>query len=220
MPQHGGEIFHSTAELVVNIRGNVTLGGLVGNMREDAILRETYASLSGTVLGEGNIGGLVGENNGGVIEESFAHTNLDATIDNSNIGGLVGLNRGDIVNSYAQGALLVNGGINDVGGLVGEFFRRNRVIEKSYSNVNINAEFGAIVGRYEEGKIQNSFAFSESELYLSKNINDLLARNPVNSRVISSVSEFTNTFGLDEETWIISNGNAPTLVWFERSGNI
>ena len=216
----GGEIFHSTAELVVNIRGKVTLGGLVGNMREDAILRETYASLSGTVLGEGNIGGLVGENNGGVIEESFSYTNLDATIDNSNIGGLVGLNRGDIVNSYAQGALLVNGGINDVGGLVGEFFRRNRVIEKSYSNVNINAEFGAIVGRYEEGKIQNSFAFSESELYLSKNINDLLAQNPVNSRVISSVSEFTNTFGLDEETWIISNGNAPTLVWFERSGNI
>ena len=92
--------------------------------------------------------------------------------------------------------------------------------EKSYSNVNINAEFGAIVGRYEEGKIQNTFACSESELYLSKNINDLLAQNPVNSRVLNSVYEFTNTFGLDEETWIISSGNDPTLVWFERSGNI
>ena len=216
----GGEIFHSTAELVVNIRGKVTLGGLVGNMREDAILRETYASLSGTVLGEGNIGGLVGENNGGVIEESFSYTNLDATIDNSNIGGLVGLNRGDIENSYAQGVLLVNGGINDVGGLVGEFFRRNRVIEKSYSNVNINAEFGAIVGRYEEGKIQNSFAFTGNNIYYSKNTNDLLAQNPQNSKVYSSESEFSNTFDLDEEIWNIIEGTAPTLKWSESRGNI
>ncbi len=215
----GGEISSSTATLEIDIRGKVTLGGLVGYMDENARLFENHARLSGTIIGEGNIGGLVGENDGGVIDESFSTLSVNATIDNANFGGLVGLNRGDIQNSYAEGSLAVSGGVNNIGGLVGEFFRRQRTIEKSFSAVSINAvEFGAIVGRFEEGIIENSFAFTGTNVYLSKNTNDILAQVPTNCRIFNDATEFTNIFNLDDEIWSLSNGEMPTLNFVETSG--
>ena len=97
-------------------------------------------------------------------------------------------------------------------------FHNRRTIEKSYSAVSINAvEFGAIVGRFEEGIIQNSFAFTGTNVYLSKNTNDILAQVPTNCRIFNNATEFTNTFNLDDEIWSISNGEMPKLNFVETS---
>ncbi len=215
-----GEIINSSASLEVNIAGDVTFGGLVGSMGEKASLSKSYALVTGSIGGEGSVGGLVGENGGGTISESFTDLSLNCTLDNSNFGGLVGLNRGDMDNSFARGNVEILGEENNVGGIVGKFYKRKKVIDKSYSSLNLNGDFGALIGRYEEGKLQNSFAFTGENLYSSKNTNDLLAQNPKNSKVYADESEFVNIFDLDKEIWNVRRGVAPTLKWAEQSGNI
>ena len=215
-----GEISNSTATIEIDIRGKVTFGALVGRMNEEASVHQTSTSLSGTIVGEGNIGGLVGENYGGAISESYSALSLSATIDNANFGGLVGLNRGNIENCYALGTLSIGGGVNDVGGLVGEFFRRGRVIDKSYSAVVVTHDvgyFGAIVGNFEEGAVTNSFAFHGKEIYHEKGA-DIVAPEPTNCQIFEESYEFSNSFSLDGEIWSAPDGEMPTLLWQNESG--
>ena len=215
-----GEISNSTATIEIDIRGKVTFGALVGRMNEEASVHQTSTSLSGTIVGEGNIGGLVGENYGGAISESYSALSLSAIIDNANFGGLVGLNRGNIENCYALGTLSIGGGVNDVGGLVGEFFRRGRVIDKSYSAVVVTHDvgyFGAIVGNFEEGAVTNSFAFHGKEIYHEKGA-DIVAPEPTNCQIFAESYEFSNSFSLDGEIWSAPDGEMPTLLWQNESG--
>ena len=97
--------------LEVKVRGNSSVGGLVGDTREGTV-SGSYAT--GAVMGRSAVGGLVGYNEGD-ISVSYATGAVTGTI---RVGGLVGTNdKGTVSNSYATGA--VTGIGNRVGGLVG-----------------------------------------------------------------------------------------------------
>ena len=94
-----------------NIRGEINVGGLVGN--NNGTIRKSY--VMGTVRGKDSVGGLVGFFTDGVIETSYAMGAVTAIEDY--VGGLVGNTfRGEIKNSYATGNVE---GRDVVGGLVG-----------------------------------------------------------------------------------------------------
>ena len=210
----GGEITSCTTNLSLNISGEIVFGGLVGNF-EDGKITKSRANINGDISGNGIYGGLVGYAGSGEISESYAEVDLSLVADNAIFGGLVGRNRGNISNSYSQGMVQVEGENNLLGGIAGEFFRRNKVIEKSYSNLSFSLnDFGGIVGAFKEGKIENSFAFTGEKIYLTKGT-ERLAPEPENTTILS-VEEFENSFNLSEDIWEIENGKAPKLKAFSN----
>lgn len=87
------------------------------------------------------------------------------------------------------------------------FISAKKVIDKSYSSLNLNGDFGALIGRYEEGKLQNSFAFTGEKLYSSKNTNDLWHKIQRTLRYMLTKASLlisltlTKRFGMLEEAW-------------------
>ena len=125
--------------LEVKVRGNSSVGGLVGDTREGTV-SNSYAT--GSVTGTGdNVGGLVG-NNEGDISVSYA-TGAVTSIGNR-VGGLVGASRGTVSHSYATGAVT---GDDSVGGLVG--INSPSTVSNSYATgaVTGSSDVGGLVGR-------------------------------------------------------------------------
>jgi hypothetical protein len=107
------------------IKGDVYVGGLVGESR--GTITNSYAT--GSVSGTGSrVGGLVGSSYIGTLSNSYATGNVSGT--GSRFGGLVGESRGTIItNSYAAGSV---SGSSDVGGFVG--YSEGSSIISSYYN--------------------------------------------------------------------------------------
>ena len=95
----------------VYISGDQDVGGLVGYMEKDNIIRQCYTT--GIVIAKrGNVGGLVGDNDGDIFDSYSA-----ASIKGRGalpIGGLVGRLWGAIYNSYSIGVVLRNLDMPDV----------------------------------------------------------------------------------------------------------
>ena len=121
--------------LNVRIRGNNSVGGLVGE--NEGSIANSYAT--GSVSGNEDVGGLVGENEGS-IANSYATSSVSGSED---IGGLVGYSEGTITNSYATGSV---SGSEDVGGLVGS---NEGTITNSYWDINTS---GITRGGRNQGK--------------------------------------------------------------------
>ena len=134
----------------VVVRGNTSVGSLVGGNWGTISNSYSIGSVSGT--GDG-VGGLVGENIGGTITNSYGNGRVTGR---SNVGGLVGHNNrsGTISNSYSSRS--VNGG-GGIGGLVG--WNNGGTISNSYSNGSIsgNSLVGGLVGA-NTGTISNSYS--------------------------------------------------------------
>ncbi|MEK5025241.1 GLUG motif-containing protein [Paenibacillus sp. FSL M7-1046] len=147
--------------------GNVTgtganIGGLIGYLDWGGNVTNSHAS--GDVRGTNNnsfyLGGLIGSSNSNLIEYSYATGDVFSK-DGTHVGGLLGAGGGIIEKSYASGHITVEGGsFPYAGGLVGRFdFGK---IINSYANVQItgnaaNTLFGGLVGS-NSGEIQNSYA--------------------------------------------------------------
>lgn len=135
--RNGGRIEDSASSGAVT-GYNTALGGLVGmNKGGDALIARSYST--GSVFGKVsyiddragdpvmNMGGLVGTNQEGAkIVDSYSTASLDGDTSLGGVGGLAGTNaqgttsnKGVIETSYSTGALPVNRGHDDVGGLVG-----------------------------------------------------------------------------------------------------
>ena len=97
------------------VKGNSTVGGLVGNNNTGSTITNCY--ITGTVSGSTFVGGLVGNNS---ISSGISNCYAIATVSGTGagIGGLVGSSSGNsiITNCYATGDVSGN---SEVGGLVG-----------------------------------------------------------------------------------------------------
>ncbi|MFC3800873.1 S-layer homology domain-containing protein [Cohnella sp. GCM10012308] len=84
-----------------SVRGFESVGGLVGNNQQDAVIEGS--SFSGDVRSEYRAGGLIGYNDG-QLRRSHAEANIESISINGEAGGLAGVNNsGSIMNSYAIG---------------------------------------------------------------------------------------------------------------------
>ena len=157
-----------------SVNGAFSAGGLVGSNQETGTIANSYATgavtLNATAAGASalnatfglNAGGLVG-NNEGQITSSHATGAVHLTGDGT-AGGLVGFNSstGTIANSYATGAVTMNGTFGlfqDAGGLVGY---NEGQIASSYATGAVNltggdGTAGGLVG-FNLGTITNSYA--------------------------------------------------------------
>ena len=134
--------------LNVNIRGNLSVGSLVG--RNGGTITNSHAT--GSVSGNSNTGGLVGSNFG-----TITNSNMTGNVDGgTNTGGLVGsVSLGTTIrNSYATGNVSGN---SNTGGLVGSSFG---TIRNSYATGNVDGGdyTGGLIGRSHSGAIINSYA--------------------------------------------------------------
>ena len=144
-----GEIENSNS--IGNVNGKEFVGGLAGENSKNGIIFDSYSD--GNVSGSGDaVAGLVGFNNEGNISNSYADAKVDG---NNTVGGLVGNNNGNIFNSYATGN--VNGNDYHIGGLVGWNYLGN--IYNSYATGNVIGirETGGLVG-VNEKNIYNSYS--------------------------------------------------------------
>ena len=95
-----------------SVRGNLVVGGLVGQNYE--VITNCYAT--GSVSGESWVGGLVGAHASGIITNCYATGSVSFWGNDKFFGGLVGLNGSTITNCYSLGSVLGN---TLVGGLAG-----------------------------------------------------------------------------------------------------
>gem|GEM_PF-937535 len=120
----GSSIVNSSVIMSGNaqITGNSIVGGLVGYIGADAVIRGSYVQglEASIVSGINNVGGIAGNSSGSsiLIENCYANTAVMAS--GNNAGGLVGqASNLTIINCYAAGSVTVNG--NNAGGLAGLF---------------------------------------------------------------------------------------------------
>jgi GLUG motif-containing protein len=107
------------------VTGRSEVGGLVGELIENATISQSFATGAVTAISKNGpgTGGLVGYQHDGqsVIQNSFATGALPGTTNYR--GGLIGQQKGDnvaIVNSYSTG--MINNGGSEVGGFAGESY--------------------------------------------------------------------------------------------------
>ena len=128
-----------------NIKGNRTVGGVVGNT---AICNITDCSVEGMVIGTGEIskaGGIIGTAERTHVIECHSSAIVEG---NSYVGGIVGYGMSDsnITACYATGevkATIASGAAN-AGGVVG--YMEQNTITACYSRGNVTAENGTNVG--------------------------------------------------------------------------
>ena len=139
--------------LNVNTTAKNNVGGLVGTSSGGGI---TNSYASGAVNGVHSVGGLVGTNAGSITN---SYVIVVITGSGYAAGGLVGTNTaiGTIMNSYASGAV---GGVNQVGGLVGNNIGR---VTNSYvaGTARGDDQVGGLVG-VNGGSVTNSYWDTET----------------------------------------------------------
>ncbi|MFW6196138.1 MAG: InlB B-repeat-containing protein, partial [Thermoplasmatota archaeon] len=142
---------NSSAEIIdvglkdVMIKGNTTVGGLVGN--NSGTVSHSY--ITGSIDGWGDkVGGLVG-NNSGTVSGSYSTCDVNGS---ERIGGLVGQSLGGIVeDSYATGDVT---GKDYIGGLIGSANEHAEIIQTYYAKglvelgeaAETNATSGGLIG--------------------------------------------------------------------------
>lgn len=162
------------------------IGGLVGDVRFNCLIEDSYATGFVNSTGSGLMtGGLLGSSAYSVIRNSYALGNVsaenswvggligsadynetincyalgDVLAEGSYVGGLIGVNNNTstIIDSFYQG--FVAGGFEAIGGLVG--YLGGAFIENSYAEATVTGVtryVGGLVGRSWYGNINNSFA--------------------------------------------------------------
>lgn len=174
----GGSV--KALEIIGNINGKNTVGGLIGNLATNTIFENNTSSITITASGN-DIGGLVGttastiqnskssgilnangDNLGGLIGSNTAPVNnssssvnvknTGSTFVGNFVGGLVGKSQSIINSSYATGTVTAT---NSVGGLAGDAYAP---IENSYASGEVrgNSWVGGLVGTSDE--VINSYA--------------------------------------------------------------
>ncbi|MFW6007963.1 MAG: carboxypeptidase-like regulatory domain-containing protein, partial [archaeon] len=126
------------------ITGTNDVGGLIGSIHNNFVIRESYTE--GKVTGLDNIGGLVGSDytTEGVIENSWSRSRICGS--NENVGGLIGKTNSFIKNCYAIGLVSSsNQNITYIGGLIGKFLGGTPP-ENSYYNTESTQQYDETKG--------------------------------------------------------------------------
>ena len=143
----------------VNVTGNVSVGGLVGNINYSSI---SNSYVTGNVTGSHSVGGIAGNSQDLTISNS--HTNVAVSGSGNSIGGLLGVDWGylTITNSYTKGDISAQDNSNNVGGLVANV-GNSAIITDSYASGNVisgkNSSYvGGLLGYIASATISNSYA--------------------------------------------------------------
>lgn len=130
-----------------NVKGNVGVGGLVGQVQKGEI---THCYATGNIEGKVGLGGLIGivREQSATINSSYATGNVSGVAtsfiqDYNLIGGLIGFSIGSINNCYAMGKVK---GIYNTGGLIGQ---NGGVVSNSYSTGKVEGasnNVGGLIG--------------------------------------------------------------------------
>ena len=166
--ENNGTIINSYAT-TATVVGNASVGGLVG--RNQGSIINSYATTA-TIVGNLRIGGLVGANQFGSIISSFAYADV---IGFENIGGLVGWNRGDIINTYAAGTVASTQTAVSAGGLVGQStsdseIRNSYVISQVMALTDGDSQVDGLVGD-NDGSITASYWDKTVNAHLTATVN-------------------------------------------------
>ena len=133
----------------VNVKGQVSVGGLVGTNQGIII----NSNVTGTVNSLSSaVGGLVGRNRRQIIY-SFANVTVTQQAGNS-AGGLVGVNRGTVRESSASGRVE---GHNNAGGLAGNNEWGSIINSYATGMVSGDSRVGGLTGS-NRGRVINSYA--------------------------------------------------------------
>ncbi|MEA3286683.1 MAG: GLUG motif-containing protein, partial [Candidatus Marinimicrobia bacterium] len=144
----------------VNITGQSYVGGLVGYIRDNSEVSNSYST--GSVTGSGDyVGGLVGYNYGNsTVSNSYSTGSVTG---DDFVGGLVGWNywASTVENSYSTGS--VTGSGDYVGGLVGSN-TYNSTVSNIYSTGSVSgtSSVGGLVGYNNNSTVSNSFWDTET----------------------------------------------------------
>lgn len=236
---NSGEISRCSTDLniIASSEGTYSFGGIAGRAERNSrspIINGSFSDIAFTSNdGEVVFGGVVGQGENLNLTMTESYSTVDVDIQNAqsgSVGGLAGYLRSDIENCYAVGSIDITNYSTDinVGGVVGELSRRDKVVEHVYSAIVITTNgraeqdgetlpVGALIGRISEGILRNSFAVSDLErVYGEIHANDALATEPTNCDVITDAAEFTNIYEFSTDIWNIENGVLPTLKIFSN----
>lgn len=152
----GGYISNLTLNNV-NVKGNMHVGGLVGNISGGRIER---SRTTGSVMGVSHsIGGLIGSTGSTTLVSNSSSssvvesTSTPQTNMSSYVGGLIGYHRGTVSKSYATGS--AKGNNRSVGGLVGI---NSGLVDKSFS-------FGPVSGGHGTGGLVGTLSGTITDSY-------------------------------------------------------
>ena len=175
----------------VDIDGNESVGGLIGNSTNNTEVATAY--VTGAVVGNESVGGLVGESaDGSEIIDSYA---IGAVDGETEVGGLIGYNNesSTLNRAYAAGAV---DGETDVGGLIGV---NNATVENSYWDRGATSRENATGGG-------------------SGSATDLIGFGAVDdSGPAAEMTGLNATIEMGElafyDTWMPRDGGYPNLAW-------
>lgn len=131
-----GEI--SNSHSLGDVKGNIDVGGLVGDTGPTSIIKQSYSNVNVESTGS-NTGGLVGNNLGKILNTY----SLGDVKGNDDVGGLVGDNKGEVVNSYAVG-IVKSIDANSIGGVIGKQNTGSVLTSNSYYDIEISALNGGV----------------------------------------------------------------------------
>ena len=177
-----GQIHSSYVTGSVNINSNSNLaGGLVAISQTSAITNDSYVIATTGTISSPEDTGGLAGSNLGMIRNSGADVEVRG---NQYIGGLLGRNNGTVSNSFARGSVTGN---NRVGGLIGNFI--NGSVTNSYATGDVNADtdsqsLGGLIGWFSLNSVANSYTISKVIPHADISIGGLIGgggRNPVAS---------------------------------------
>jgi len=231
---------NNTAIKASSVQGSVAggdqVGGLVGQLDPDSVVSRSFSTASVTATG-GSVGGLAGQVFGATVEYSFAEGPVSGV---SSVGGLVGwltsssgfgapLRDSLISDSYALGD--VTGSGNGVGGLVGQFERkqdRKTEVKRSFSAGAVQGmglSIGGFVGEVTDPSNPNAgdtIADSFWDTTKSQRQNGIGSGTVVESLIGKSTTEMKTFATFDNAGWPIVAGfepfDSPNTVWGICSG--
>jgi len=199
----------------VGTSGGFLLGGLTGQLNDQAAIVECWSSATVTGGATNNVGGLVGTQR---LEAQILHSYAAGNVfsEGRHVGGLVGHNQlnATIVNSYAQGNAT---GDDNVGGLVGN--SDGGAIQYTYSTGSVtgNSNVGGLIGNNPENVVVSSYWDMESsgqsegiggEASVLEGVTSLVTAEMIGEAAKDNMNEFDF-----DETWIVVEDSYPGLFW-------
>ena len=191
----------------MNVKGLVSVGGLVGTSYGSIINSDVTGTVTGFIS---SIGGLVGWNLG-QITRCVANV---IVMGHSGIGGLAGENDGVISDSRASGNVM---GFSNLGGLVGNQFgiiANTYAIGKVSGDSNVNV--GGLFGRGDGSNITASYWDTVASMRASRANDAAFAKTTteLQSPIAPGTTSTAIYYGWSEEIWDFGSTNTYPLLRF------
>jgi hypothetical protein len=216
---------HSGGQVFALAAGNIHDGGLIGGVQDAGTVRwcSSSAYVEAKSTGSGVIiGGLIGSGTMSLMDQCFATGNVRCTgcIGGADVGGLMGAHGGlhwhTHRDCYARGD--VSGG-NMMGGLIGDMWNNNGLVDNCYSTgavAGAGAHIGGLIGRKSGGAaVTSSFwdVDTSGQVVSAGGTGRTTAQMKTKTTFTGAGWDFVNIWGIDDivQFW---NDGYPYLLWY------